>query len=65
LRALLKHLKGISDKDIAGVNVPTAVPLVLRLEENLKLVESEYLGDPAEVQRQIEWVASQGRGNSV
>ena len=61
LRALLKHLLEISDQDIARWNVPTAIPLVLRLDANLKVLDHRYLGDPVEVQRQIELVASQGR----
>jgi 2,3-bisphosphoglycerate-dependent phosphoglycerate mutase len=60
MRALLKHLKRISDKDIAEVNIPTAVPLVLRFDNALTLVEHSYLGDPEAIQRQIDLVASQG-----
>jgi len=61
LRAMLKHLKGISDHDIAELNIPTAVPLVLKLDENLRLVEETYLGDPAQIRTKTEAVASQGK----
>ncbi|VAW09180.1 Phosphoglycerate mutase [hydrothermal vent metagenome] len=45
LRALVKHLEGISDGDISGVNIPTGVPALYELDENLALIESRYLGD--------------------
>ncbi|MCL1599597.1 MAG: 2,3-diphosphoglycerate-dependent phosphoglycerate mutase [Actinomycetia bacterium] len=45
LRALVKHLEGISDEDIAGVNIPTGVPALYELDEDLGLIESRYLGD--------------------
>jgi 2,3-bisphosphoglycerate-dependent phosphoglycerate mutase len=60
LRALVKHLKGLSDEQITRWNVPTAVPLVLTFDNTLKLVDDTYLGDPAEIQKQIEAVARQG-----
>jgi 2,3-bisphosphoglycerate-dependent phosphoglycerate mutase len=58
---MLKHLKGISDQDIAELNIPTAVPLVLKFDKDLKLVEETYLGDPAQIQAKTEAVASQGK----
>lgn len=64
LRAMLKHLKGISDNDIAELNIPTAVPLVLKLDSNLKLIEETYLGDAAQIRAKTEAVASQGRASS-
>ena len=50
-RALIKHLDGVSDEDIVGVNVPTAVPLVYELDDRMKPVRHYYLGDPGEVER--------------
>jgi 2,3-bisphosphoglycerate-dependent phosphoglycerate mutase len=47
LRALVKHLDGISDDDIAGLNIPTGIPLVFELDQHLAKVSSGYLGDPA------------------
>jgi 2,3-bisphosphoglycerate-dependent phosphoglycerate mutase len=61
LRALVKHLDGISDEDIVGLNIPTGVPLVYRLDKNLRPREHFYLGDPESVRRAAEAVASQGR----
>jgi 2,3-bisphosphoglycerate-dependent phosphoglycerate mutase len=60
LRALVKHLDGISDADIAAVNIPTGVPLVYELDEHLQPVKSAYLGDPDEIARKQAAVAAQG-----
>jgi len=62
LRALVKHLDGISDADIAELNIPTGIPLVYRLDENLKpLVKGgEYL-DPAAAAEAAAAVANQGK----
>jgi 2,3-bisphosphoglycerate-dependent phosphoglycerate mutase len=60
LRALVKYLDGISDQEIAGLNIPTGMPLVYELDENLKPVRHYYLGDPARVERAIHAVANQG-----
>ncbi|MET0479776.1 MAG: phosphoglyceromutase, partial [Mycetocola sp.] len=46
LRALVKHLDGISDDEIASLNIPTGIPLVYRLDQELQPVEQRYLGDP-------------------
>ncbi len=46
LRALRKHLDGISDDDIVGLDVPTGIPYRYRLGNDLSVVSSEYLGDP-------------------
>lgn len=43
LRALAKHIEGISDADIMGLEIPTGQPLVYKLDENLKVVEKFYL----------------------
>ncbi len=61
LRALVKHLDGISDEDIVGLNIPTGVPLVYRLDDDLNAVSRRYLGDPEEIRRAMESVAAQGR----
>ena len=61
LRALVKHLDGTSDEEIVGLNIPTGVPLVVRLDDDLKPVSREYLGDPEEISRAMASVAAQGR----
>ena len=62
LRALVKHLDGISDKDIAALNIPTGIPLVYELDENLKPLKAggTYL-DAAAAAASIEAVANQGK----
>ena len=65
LRALVKHLEGMSDDDVLRLNLPTGMPLVYRLDEDLNAISHEYLGDPDEVRRSIESVAAQGRAASA
>ena len=62
LRALVKHLDGISDEDIAGLNIPTGIPLLYRLDEKMKPIKAggEYL-DPEAAQSAIAAVANQGK----
>ncbi|MFH0764721.1 MAG: 2,3-diphosphoglycerate-dependent phosphoglycerate mutase [Candidatus Omnitrophota bacterium] len=61
LRALVKYLDNVSDKDIVSLNIPTGLPLVYELEDNLKVIKSYYLGDPEEVKKAMEAVANQGK----
>jgi 2,3-bisphosphoglycerate-dependent phosphoglycerate mutase len=62
LRALVKHLEGISDGDIAGLNIPTGIPLLYELDGNMRPVKKggEYL-DPAAAAAAITAVANQGK----
>jgi 2,3-bisphosphoglycerate-dependent phosphoglycerate mutase len=59
LRALIKHLDRISDQDIAALNIPTGIPLVYELEDDLRPVRSFYLGDPEAVKKATAAVAGQ------
>lgn len=59
LRALVKYLDNISDQDIVGLNIPTGIPLVYELEDDLRPIRSYYLGDPEAIKRATEAVASQ------
>ncbi|MBX5494932.1 MAG: 2,3-diphosphoglycerate-dependent phosphoglycerate mutase [Bryobacteraceae bacterium] len=61
LRALVKYLDNISDADIINLNIPTGMPLVYELDENLKPLKSYYLGDPEKVKAAMDAVAAQGR----
>jgi 2,3-bisphosphoglycerate-dependent phosphoglycerate mutase len=62
LRALVKHLEGISDADIVDVNIPTGAPLLYQLDDNLRpLAPGRYLGDPEEAKRRAAAVASEGK----
>lgn len=58
LRALIKHLDGISDEDIAGLNIPTAQPLVYEFDD-MKPIRHYYLGNQ-EIAKAIA-AAAQGR----
>ena len=62
LRALVKHLDGVGDADIAGLNIPTGMPLVYRLDDQLAptVTGGEYL-DPEAAKAAAEAVANQGR----
>ncbi|HVK93810.1 MAG TPA: 2,3-diphosphoglycerate-dependent phosphoglycerate mutase [Noviherbaspirillum sp.] len=61
LRALIKSLDGISDKDIVGLNIPNGQPLVYELDADLKPIKSYYLGDQAAIEAAMHAVASQGK----
>ncbi len=61
LRALVKHLDGISDEAIVKLNIPTGIPLVYELDDALKPARHYYLGDPEEVARRVASVAAQGK----
>jgi 2,3-bisphosphoglycerate-dependent phosphoglycerate mutase len=61
LRGLVKYLDNISDKDIPEVNIPTGVPLVYELDENLKVMNRYYLGDQAAVEKAMESVKNQAK----
>lgn len=61
LRALVKHLDNISDDEIVKLNIPTGVPLVYELDDDLKPIKSYYLGDPEEIRKAAQKVADQGK----
>jgi 2,3-bisphosphoglycerate-dependent phosphoglycerate mutase len=61
LRALVKYLDNVSDKDIVSMNIPTGIPLVYELDNNLKPLNRYYIGDPEEVKKAMEAVANQGK----
>lgn len=61
LRALVKYLDNVSDQEIVGLNIPTGVPLVYELDQDLKPLRHYYLGDPEAVRKAAEAVARQGK----
>lgn len=61
LRALVKFLDGISDDDIAELNIPTGIPLVYELDETLTPIRHYYLGDEEKARQAAEAVAKQGQ----
>ena len=61
LRALVKYLDGISDAEIVELNIPTGIPLVYELDDELRPLRHAYLGDPEAARKAAEAVAKQGR----
>jgi 2,3-bisphosphoglycerate-dependent phosphoglycerate mutase len=61
LRALVKHLDRLSEEKIVDLNIPTGIPLLYELEDNLKPITSRYLGDPEAAKRAAEVVANQAK----
>jgi len=61
LRALVKYLDNVSDADITELNIPTGMPLVYELDDDLKPLNRYYLGDPEKVKAAMEAVAAQGK----
>jgi 2,3-bisphosphoglycerate-dependent phosphoglycerate mutase len=63
LRALVKHLDGVSDADIVELNIPTGIPLVYELDDSLKPIKPRYyLGDPEAAEKAAKAVANQTKG---
>jgi 2,3-bisphosphoglycerate-dependent phosphoglycerate mutase len=61
LRALVKYLDDIPEDEIVELNIPTGIPLVYELDEDLKPLRHYYLGDPEKVRAAMKAVANQGK----
>lgn len=61
LRALVKYIDKVSEKEIVHFNIPTGVPLVYELDKNLKPIKHYFLGDPKEIKKKMKAVAKQGK----
>ena len=61
LRALVKYLDNVSDEQITQLNIPTGIPLVYELDDEVRPVRHYYLGDPEAVRAAQEAVANQGK----
>ena len=61
LRALVKYLDDMTEEEILKLNIPTGMPLVYELNDELKPVKHYYLGDPDEVKKAMASVANQGK----
>jgi len=61
LRALVKYLDDMSDEAITKLNIPTGIPLVYELDENLAPIKSYYLGDPEAAEKAAQAVANQAK----
>ena len=59
IRALVKHLDGISDEEIVDLNIPTGVPLLYELDDPFSPMSSRYLGNPEAAKAAAEAVARQ------
>jgi 2,3-bisphosphoglycerate-dependent phosphoglycerate mutase len=62
LRALVKMLDGLDEKEVLKLNIPTGIPLVYELDDELRATSSRYLGDPEAAKRAAEAVANQAKG---
>jgi 2,3-bisphosphoglycerate-dependent phosphoglycerate mutase len=61
LRALVKYLDNLSDEEILEINIPTGIPLVYELDQNLKVKAKNYLGDEEAINKSINSVKNQGK----
>ncbi len=61
LRALIKYMEDIDETALLELNIPTGVPLVYKLDENVKPISRFYLGVPAEVKAKALEVANQSK----
>ena len=61
IRALVKYLDNVSDAEITELNIPTGLPLVYELDDELKPIRHDYLGDPEEAAKKATAVANQGK----
>lgn len=61
LRALCKHLDNMTEAEVLELNIPTAVPLVYELDDNLKPIKKYYLMDQSELEAKMAAVANQGK----
>ncbi|HLG24802.1 MAG TPA: 2,3-diphosphoglycerate-dependent phosphoglycerate mutase [Candidatus Nanoarchaeia archaeon] len=65
LRALVKYLDNVPDKEIVELNIPTGIPLVYELDKNLKPIKHYFLGDPKEIAAKIDKIKAQGKAKST
>jgi 2,3-bisphosphoglycerate-dependent phosphoglycerate mutase len=61
LRAMVMHLKGMSEEAILAFNIPTGVPYVFEFDDDMNLKNDYFLGDPEEIRKLMEAVANQGK----
>ena len=61
LRALVKYLDNLSEEEVLDLNIPTGIPLVYELDDDLNPIRRYYLGDPAQIEQAMQAVANQGK----
>lgn len=64
IRALVKYLDNVSDEEIVNLNIPTGIPLVYELDQDLKPIKHYYLADEETVNAALHAVAAQGKAKS-
>jgi 2,3-bisphosphoglycerate-dependent phosphoglycerate mutase len=62
---LIKYLEDMPDDEIVALNIPTARPLIYELDEQLRPISRQYLGDAAEIEAAMAAVAAQGKARRV
>jgi 2,3-bisphosphoglycerate-dependent phosphoglycerate mutase len=60
----VKHLDNISDTEIAALNIPTGIPLVYELDNELRPLSHSYLGNPEDIAKAVESVTQQGKAKT-
>jgi len=63
LRGLVKYLDNLSNEEVIALNIPTGIPLVYELDDNLKPIKHYYLGNQEEIEQKAEAVANQSKAN--
>lgn len=61
LRAVVKHLKNMSEQEIISFNIPTGIPYVFEFDDDLNLISDEFIGDPETIRKLMEEVANQAK----
>jgi len=62
LRAMVMHLKNMSEEAILAFNIPTGIPYVFEFDDDMKLLKDYFIGDPEEIKKLMEQVANQAKG---
>ena len=65
IRAMVKYLDNISDEEIVRLNIPTGVPLIYKLDAELRPREHYYLGEPEQIAQAVQREAKQGESNAL
>ena len=65
IRAMVKYLDNVSDEEIVRLNIPTGVPLIYKLDSELRPLEHYYLGEPEQIAQAVQRVAKQGKSNAL
>ena len=64
LRALVKHLDGLTEEQVVSLDIPTGIPLVYEFDASMRVLGHAYLGDPDRVKAAMDRVAAQGKAKA-